>query len=53
MDYVPYASAVGGMMYGIVYTRLDITQVTRVFSLLMANFRCEHWVAIKRVFRYL
>jgi hypothetical protein len=53
MDFVPYASVVGSLMYAMVYTRLDIAQVVGVLSQFMANPRHEHWVAMKRVFKYL
>jgi hypothetical protein len=50
--FVSYSSAVDNLMYAIVYARPDIVQVMGVFSLFMTNLRCEHWVAMKRVFKY-
>ena len=53
MSRVPYASAVGSLMYAMVYTRPDIAQAMGVLSQFMANPRRVHWDAVKRVFRYL
>lgn len=50
---VPYASAVGGLMYVMVCTRPDIGQAVGVLSRFMANPHKEHWTNVKRVFRYL
>eukprot|EP00253_Pinus_taeda_P018900 PITA_18900 len=53
MSSVPYASAVGSMMYVIVCTRLDIAHAVGVLSRFMSKPGKEHWIAVKRVFRYL
>ena len=50
---VPYASAVGSMMYAIVCTHLDILQAVSVVSRYMANPGKEHWQAVKWILRYL
>ncbi|KAK8916316.1 hypothetical protein KSP39_PZI023164 [Platanthera zijinensis] len=50
---VPYASAVGSLMYAMVCTRPDIAQAVGVLSRYMAKPGKEHWNAVKRVFRYL
>ena len=42
MSEVPYASAVGSLMYAMVCTRPDITQAVRVFSKYMSNPGKEH-----------
>jgi hypothetical protein len=47
MSKVPYSSAVGSLMYVMVCTRPDIAHVVSVVS------GKEHWVAVKRIFRYL
>ena len=44
---VPYASAVGSLMYAMVYTRPDIAHAVRVVSRYMANPGKEHWEAMK------
>ena len=53
MALVPYASAVGSLMYAIVCTRPDIALAVGVFSRYMANPRKEHWEAVKWLLRYL
>ena len=53
MSRVPYASAVGSLMYAMVCTRPDIAHAVGVFSRFMSKPRKEHWIAVKRVFRYL
>ena len=53
MSRVPYASAVGSLMYAMVCTRPDIAHVVGVLSRFMSNPGEEHWTAVKRVFRYL
>eukprot|EP01018_Ginkgo_biloba_P038394 Gb_22123 [translate_table: standard] len=53
MSHVPYASAVGSLMYAMVCTRPDISHAVRVASRFMANPRREHWAVVKWVLRYL
>ena len=53
MSKVPYASAVGSLMYAMVCTRPDIGYVVRVVSRYMSNPRKEHWATVKWIFRYL
>jgi phosphoribosyl-AMP cyclohydrolase len=53
MSHVPYASAIGCLMYAMVCTRLDITHVVGVFRRYMSKPGKEHWTTVKRVFRYL
>ena len=53
MSQDPYASAVGSLMYAMVYTRPYIAHVMGVLSRYMSKPRKEHWTAVKRVFRYL
>ena len=53
MSHVPYASAVGFLMYSIVYTRPNISHAVGVLSRYMTTLGKEHWASIKRVFRYL
>ena len=53
MTHVPYASAVGSLMYAMVCTRPDIAQAVGVLSRFMSNPGKEHWSAVKRVLRYL
>jgi hypothetical protein len=53
MSRVPYASAVGSLMYAMTYTRPDIAHAVGVLSRYMSKPEKEHWTAVKRVFKYL
>nr|GFB78429.1 retrovirus-related Pol polyprotein from transposon TNT 1-94 [Tanacetum cinerariifolium] len=53
MSRIPYASAVGSLMYVMVCTRPDIAHAMSVVSRYMAHLEKEHWNAMKRIFRYL
>jgi len=53
MSRVPYASVVGSLMYAMVCTRPDIAHAVGVLSKFMSKLGKEHWIAVKRVFRYL
>jgi hypothetical protein len=53
MSHVPYASAVGSLMYAMVCTRPDIAHAVGVLSRYMSKLGKEHWTIVKRVFRYL
>ena len=49
MSRVPYASAVGSLMYAMVYTRIDIAHAVGVLSRLMSKLGKEHWKVVKQV----
>jgi hypothetical protein len=51
MSRVPYASAVGSLMYAMVCTRLDISHVVGVLSRYMSKPGKEHWTSVKRIFQ--
>jgi hypothetical protein len=53
MSRVPYASAIGSLMYAMVCTRPDIAHTVGVLSSYMSKPGKEHWTIVKRVFRYL
>jgi len=53
MSNVPYASAVGNLMYAMLYTRPDICFVVSLVSHYQSNPGTAHWQAIKRIIRYL
>jgi hypothetical protein len=53
MSHVPYASAVGSLMYAMVCTRPDIAHAVGFLSRYMSKPGKEHWKTVKRVFRYL
>jgi hypothetical protein len=49
----PYQQAVGSLMYAMLCTQLDLAYPISVLSQHMANLSMEHWMAVKRIFRYL
>ena len=53
MSKVPYANAVGSLMYAMVCTRLDISQEVGVGSRYMHDPGKEHWQAVKWILRYI
>ncbi|OAE21436.1 hypothetical protein AXG93_3506s1100 [Marchantia polymorpha subsp. ruderalis] len=53
MSKVPYANAVGSLMYAMVCTRQNIAFAVSVVSRFMAHLGREHWQAVKRIFRIL
>ena len=53
MSKVPYASAIGSLMYAILCTRPDICYVVGIVSRYQSNPRLAHWRAVKRILRYL
>ncbi|KAG9441314.1 hypothetical protein H6P81_017168 [Aristolochia fimbriata] len=53
MKTVPYASAIGSLMYAMVSTRPDIAHAVGVVSRFMKNPGKEHWEAVKWIFRHL
>ena len=53
MQSVPYAQAIGSLMYAMNCTRPDLAFVVSLVSRYQANPGMQHWQAIKRVFRYL
>ena len=53
MSRVPYASAMGSLMYAMVYNRPDIAHAVGVLSRFMSNLGKEHWKTAKWVFKYL
>ena len=48
-----YATAIGSLMYAAIGTRLDISFAVQTLSQSTQNSGSEHWIAVKRVFRYL
>ena len=47
MRKVSYASAIGSLMYAMVWMRLDIAHVVGVVSRFLSNPSKEHWAAVK------
>ena len=53
MSHCPYSSVVRNIMYAIVCTRLDISQVVSVINFYMANLGKAHWEAMKWILQCL
>lgn len=53
MKSVPYASAVGSIMYAQVRTRPDLAFVTGMLGRFQSNPGPDHWKAAKKVLRYM
>ena len=53
MKAVPYASAVGSLMYAMLCTRPDICFAVGMVSRFQSNPGREHWTAVKHIIKYL
>ena len=53
MSQIPYATAIGALMYAALATRPDIAYAVQHLSQFSSNPGPAHWTAVKRVFRYL
>ena len=53
MQQIPYASAIGSLMYAQVCTHPDIAYIVGMLGRYLSNPRKDHWIAAKRVMRYL
>ena len=53
MKTVPYASAVGSLMYVMLCTRLDICYSVEIVGKYQSNPGIEHWTAVKHILKYL
>ena len=53
MSKVPYASAIGSLMYAMVCIRPDIAHAVGVMSKFMSRPGKQHWEAVKWILRYL
>ncbi|KAK1651569.1 hypothetical protein QYE76_069374 [Lolium multiflorum] len=53
MSQIPYASAVGSIMYAMICTRLDIAHVVSLTSRYQSDPGMEHWTAVKNILKYL
>jgi hypothetical protein len=52
MDNVPYASALGSLMYAMLFTRPDLCHAVGILSRYQKNPGVEHWKQIKHALRY-
>ncbi|CAM9000467.1 unnamed protein product [Rhodiola kirilowii] len=53
MQKIPYASAIGSLMYTQVCTRPDIAYIVGMLGRYVSNPSVDHWIEVKRVMRYL
>src|SRR3954468_2474565 len=53
MSAIPYASAVGSIMYAMICTRTDVSYALSVVSRYQANPGEIHWTAAKNILKYL
>ena len=53
MRHISYASAVGSLMFAMLYTRADICFAVGVVSRFQSNLGLDHWVAVKHILKYL
>ena len=53
MRRIPYASAVGRLMYAMLCTRPDICYAIGIVSRYQSNPRMGHWIAVKHILKYL
>jgi len=53
MQSIPYRQAVGALMYLMVASRPDIAYAVGMVSRFMENPGKLHWIAVKRIFKYL
>ncbi|KAL2534627.1 cysteine-rich RLK (RECEPTOR-like protein kinase) 8 [Abeliophyllum distichum] len=53
MSNVPYANAIGSIMYSMITTRPDLAYAISFLSRFMSNPGKHHWIALKWLLRYL
>jgi hypothetical protein len=53
MSQIPYANAIGSLMYAMVSTRPGISHAVGIVNKYMENSGKEHWATVKWVLRYL
>ncbi|GJR62688.1 retrotransposon protein, putative, ty1-copia subclass [Tanacetum coccineum] len=53
MQNIPYASAIGSIMYAVRCTRLDVAFAQNMTSRFQQNPGEEHWTAVKNILKYL
>ena len=53
MKKIPYASAIGSIMYAMICTRPDIAHAVSLTSRYQSDPGMEHWTAVKNILKYL
>ena len=53
MKVIPYASAIGSIMYAMLCTRPDVCLAISLVGRYQSNLGVDHWTAIKNILKYL
>ena len=53
MSVIPYASAIGSIMYAMLCTRPDVNLAVSLVGRYKSNPDMEHWTTIKNILKYL
>ena len=53
MKVIPYASAIGSIMYAILCTRLDVCLAINLVGRYQSNPGVDHWTTVKNILKYL
>nr|CAE03845.1 OSJNBb0089K06.4 [Oryza sativa Japonica Group] len=53
MSVIPYASAIGSIMYAMLCTRLDVSYALSVTNRYQSDPGESHWIAVKNILKYL
>ena len=53
MSVIPYASAIGSIMYAMLCTRPDVNLAISLVGRYQSDPGAEHWTAVKNILKYL
>ena len=53
MKVIPHASAIGSIMYAMLYTRLDVCPAISLAGRCQSNLGVDHWTTVKNILKYL
>jgi hypothetical protein len=53
MSVIPYALAIGSIMYAMLWTRPDISYALSAMSMYQSNYGEDHWTIVKNILKYL
>ena len=53
MNGIPYASAIGSIMYAMLCTRPDVLYALTTTNIYQSNLGEGHWIAVKNILKYL
>ena len=53
MKVIPYASAIGSIMYAMLCTRPDVCLAISLAGRYQSNPAVDHWTAVKNILKYL